>query len=317
MPIFLIKNIQFSKYHIYADDVQIYISFNPSNTCEAINKLNSDLSRIAAWSDSHSLVLNSEKTKYMILGTLNMIQKVEQLDFNIKIKDTKIDRVKEAKNLGVIFEENLRFEKYIGKIVSNCFYRLKTLYRIRKYLNENMRVRLCDTLVLSKLNYADIMYGPRLLNRTKNAIQRVQNACARFCWDIPARAHITPYLIKANILKMENRRRLHLASALFDIIITKAPVYLYHKLSWLSEFNTQYPTRASLHGLTIQRHHTAAFRGSFTYSATKCWNDLPPPIRNLKTINSFKVKFKKYLLNLQRQELITGFSCAGGRGETY
>ena len=48
----------------------------------------------------------------------------------------------------------------------------------------------------------------------------------------------------------------------------------------------------SAHKLDIPPHRTAAFRGSFKFAATKCWNDLPPPLR-LKTIRSFKQKIKR------------------------
>ncbi|CAG4934580.1 unnamed protein product [Colias eurytheme] len=40
-----------------------------------------------------------------------------------------------------------------------------------------------------------------------------------------------------------------------------------------------YQTRSAFQKLAIPRHHSAGFKGSFRYSATKCWNNLPPPPR--------------------------------------
>ncbi|CAG4971111.1 unnamed protein product [Colias eurytheme] len=288
--------IHHCQYHAYADDIQLYISFDPSQTLASTTKLNSDLDRISAWSRENSLVLNKEKTKYMILGTPNMVRRIECENPIVTVENSSIERVNEARNLGVVFDENLRFEKHVNTTIANCFYRLKLLYRIREHLNVEVRIRLCESLVLSKFNYADVMYGPRLLRRSKNAIQRVQNACARFCWDVPPRSHITPYLMEAGCLKMESRRRLHLASLLFGVVMTKAPKYLYDKLAWMGE-GSVYATRSSFCKLAIPRSVTAAFRGSFKYSATKCWNNLPPPILNSISLNSFKQKYKKYLLH--------------------
>lgn len=175
----LINQIKFCKYHLYADDVQLYFSFNPNETTGAILKINSDLTRISDWSEQNTLVLNADKTKYMLIGTPKQLKKIEHHSFQLNINGVLLDRVKEARNLGILFDEYLRFEKHVNTIVANCFYRLKLLYRIRNYINPQLRLRLCESLVLSKFNYADVMYGPRLLSRTKNAIQRVQNACAR------------------------------------------------------------------------------------------------------------------------------------------
>lgn len=292
----IVKTIKYSNYHLYADDIQLYISFDPSDTQIAVEKINSDLARIVNWSEQNTLVLNPDKTKYMLLGTAKQVNKIERENPVINVRGKKIERVSEARNLGVIFDENLRFEKYINNTIANCFYRLKLLYRIRPYLSTELRIKLCETLVLSKFNYADAVYGPRLLSRSKSAIQRVQNACARFCWSIPARAHITPYLVKENILNMENRRRLHFACMLFDVIMSKAPSYLYKKLSWMGEGSTLYRTRSYMCKLSIPRNYTAAFRGSFKYSATKCWNNLPPPLLDSLTTRGFKKKYKFVLL---------------------
>ncbi|GBP80643.1 hypothetical protein EVAR_58901_1 [Eumeta japonica] len=47
------------------------------------------------------------------------------------------------------------------------------------------------------------------------------------------------------------------------------------------------------------RHHTAAFRGRFKYAATKCWNNIPPPLKSLSIISSFKLQPKWNLMQIQ------------------
>lgn len=62
------------------------------------------------------------------------------------------------------------------------------LYVIRKYLSEDVRQSLIETLILSQFKYCDTVYGPRLYETTKNIYPARQNACARFCCTIPSRA---------------------------------------------------------------------------------------------------------------------------------
>ncbi|XP_045447535.1 uncharacterized protein LOC123655825 [Melitaea cinxia] len=277
----VIKSIRNCRYHIYADDIQIYLSFKPHELEKSLELINSDLERIFDWSKSNALVLNPNKTKYIVLGTRHQVQLVKSKAPSLEINGSRIEGVCEVRNLGLLLDENMRFESHVSNIVRTCFYRLKVLYRIRDSLDEKLRIALCETLVLSKFNYIDVVIGPRLLERTKKSIQRVQNACARYCFYIPRRDHVTSYLNQASILKMKNRRRLHLATMLFGVIKHGVPTYLVDKLEWRRNVNTAHCTRSSQYALSLPMHRTAAFRGSFKYAATKCWNNLPPPLHFL------------------------------------
>lgn len=172
---------------------------------------------------------------------------------------------------------------------------------MRPYLSIDLRIQLVESIVLSKLNYADVVIGPRLLSRTQRLVQRVQNACARFCFDVPFKAHVSPFLNKHFILKMKHRRKLHLACLMFGVMKYKSPSYLYEKLSWMSS-SRDCGSRQCSKQLVTQRHSSACFRGSFRYAASKCWNNIPPPIRNLLSLHYFKFKLKKFLFDHQKDQ---------------
>ncbi|XP_045447496.1 uncharacterized protein LOC123655785 [Melitaea cinxia] len=280
---------QKSSYHMYADDVQLYISFNVKDHKRAVKDLNDDLDRISVWSERNGLFLNPSKTKYMVFGAQKQIEKLPP-SLNIMLLGKPIDRVDEARNLGLLIDRHLRYEKHVAESVRNCFYRLRVLYKIRPFLSEELREQLVEALVLSKLNYGDMVYGPRLLARTGKLIQRVQNACARFCYSIPFRTHVTPFLNNRSVLKMRARRKYHLACLLFGVIKYRVPPYLYEKLSWLTA------RRQCSQQLSIHPHKTAAFKGTFRYAAAKVWNDLPPPIRDLNTVDTFRRCLKQFLV---------------------
>lgn len=196
-------------------------------------------------------------------------------------------------------DSELRFEKHVAAVVRNCFYRLKILYKIRKYISQDVRIRLVESLILSKLNYADVVYGPRLLARTSRLIQRVQNSCARFCFSIPPRSHVTPFLNKHSLLKMRSRRKVHLASFLFGVFKSGKPAYIYDKLGRFNEGRDHFRGVRKL--LSVPRHCSAAFRGSFKYAATRCWNNIPPPIRDCRSKHAFNQKLKQFILLKQRE----------------
>ena len=286
------------RFHLYADDLQVYTTFNHNETPDAVCRLNQDLNRIAEWSDRNGLVLNPLKSKFMVLGSRNQVNLIKNHNPQVKVGNNNIVLVNEARNLGVVMDERLKFHTHVIEVTKNCFYRLKILYRVRNYLSETLRIYLCETLILSKLNYADTIMGECLLSNTKRLIQRVQNACARFCFSIPSRAHVTPYLNNGNLLNMASRLSLHFACLLFGVVKTGTPEYLFDKIS----FSQRLVRTASR--LIVPQHKTSAFRGSFRYAATKCWNNIPPPVRNCTSFWSFKNMYRKHLECQQKSSSI-------------
>lgn len=295
----IVSVIKHCKFHCYADDIQLYISDIPKCTSDAVYKLNEDLGRVADWSLRNCLLLNPLKSKFMIIGTKLQVSKILESNPVINIHGQTVERVDEARNLGIMFDSNLRFESHVLNLVKNCMYRLKVLYRVRNQLSEKARVTLCESLVLSRLNYGDIVFGPRLLSKSQRLLQRVQNACCRFCFTVPPRSRISPFLNAAGMLNMESRRQLHMSSLIFNLMKFNEPDYLFKKLK-VSPFHDRYGTRSSRAPLAGHIHRSVAFRGSFRFQATKCWNDIPPPIRNLTVKSTFLNHLKLYL---QQQQL--------------
>jgi hypothetical protein len=65
----LSKVITNCKYHMYADDLQIYIDCYPAEVVDAIAKVNDDIKNISKWSTENYLRLNPRKTKSIIIGS--------------------------------------------------------------------------------------------------------------------------------------------------------------------------------------------------------------------------------------------------------
>jgi Reverse transcriptase (RNA-dependent DNA polymerase) len=64
----LLEVIMFSQAHLYADDVQIYVSGDLSDATRLIEKLNADVSNIWHWSQLNSLCLNPQKSQAIIIN---------------------------------------------------------------------------------------------------------------------------------------------------------------------------------------------------------------------------------------------------------
>lgn len=294
------QNLKHCMCHLYADDTQVYFPFKATDTTQAMEKINSDLKSISNWAEANSLVLNPLKSKFLIVGTKQQRAKVLEHRPKLMINNLEIPRTDKARNLGLIMDEDLRFESHINEKVRSAFYKLKVLYGLRKYLTKHVREILVDSLVLSPFIYCSAVYGPRLWVKTEKQIQKVQNACARFCYTIPKRAHVTPFLNKHNKLNMKHRRELHLACLIHKVVWSKCPPYLHSRFKWSKDGSSCYNTRRKLTNLLeIPAHKTKGFRGSFSYMSAKIWNNIPPPLRVKITTRTFKIKYRKLLLAKQ------------------
>ena len=90
-------------YHVYADDTQLYLSFNSSqqHANSAIATLELCINEIRQWMKSNFLKLNDEKTEFMLFGSHQQLSKIS-IDC-IHIDDSSIASASQAQNLGAIF----------------------------------------------------------------------------------------------------------------------------------------------------------------------------------------------------------------------
>jgi Reverse transcriptase (RNA-dependent DNA polymerase). len=92
----VIKSLVYCKYHMYADDTQLYYSFNPSEVVHANFKINNDLCNLASASKNHLLKINPKKSAALLFCGNNI--RANLLDrLMIKINDDNIEFKDSAK----------------------------------------------------------------------------------------------------------------------------------------------------------------------------------------------------------------------------
>jgi hypothetical protein len=64
----IVAQIDFCRFHMYANVVQLYLSDDPCNLDERILRMNADLNRMYIWSADNGLYLNPEKTQAIVIG---------------------------------------------------------------------------------------------------------------------------------------------------------------------------------------------------------------------------------------------------------
>lgn len=288
------QSLNMCNIHHYADDSQVYLSFPIQDVVYANELLNKELSSLSCISVAHRLKLNPSKSQVIVFGPKKS-RDAAKLSLNIKIGNNSINTVNQCKNLGLWFDENLRFTRHVNYLCQSSYLTLKQLYPHKNIMTSELKLNLCNALIISKISYCDSVYGPALLNMDSIRLQRIQNSCYRFAFGIRKyQSGISNIIQNSGNLKLDKLRKLHLLCITHKILGSSTPSYLFNKLRKLHRNSANFKTRHSLL-LEIPRHATAMYTRSFTYNASKEYNSLPSEFKNY-TIKNFKKKLKKFLL---------------------
>ncbi|KAI5755978.1 hypothetical protein M8J77_021154 [Diaphorina citri] len=162
--------IKHSQFELYADDIKLYKTIN---SLECSMGFQEDLNACQLWLLENKLKFHPSKCEIMTIT--NRKQNIIEQTYNIE--NTPIPRVNQKKDLGVIFQSNLKFDQHINNIVSKSNQILGFIQRNTKYFsNIDTMLLLYSAYIRSKLDYACNIWSPT----TKNMIKKIENVQAKF-----------------------------------------------------------------------------------------------------------------------------------------
>lgn len=132
-----------------------------------------------------------------------------------------------------------------------------------------------------------------LLKKDQQSLQKIQNSCLRFCYNLRKFDHISENFQQSKWLTLNERYKLHMACLIHKINENRCPTYLFHKLIRGADIHNC-PTRfRNLYN--VPKHHTVQFQKSFTYNATHIHNHLNSMFSSKPSIHYLRKHIKKYL----------------------
>ena len=279
----------------FADDNQLYLSFKPTSNwiaeSEAIHVWTQCISAVRTWMLKHKLKINDDKTEFLIIGGSQQLHKAQQN--SITVGNSTITSVSSARNLGVIFDENMSMKSHISSVCKKGFYQICRLKQIRKYFNKETTERLVHSFITSHIDYGNsLLFG--LPETTIHKLQRLQNAAARLILQRDRYASVTDMFKQLHWLPVKIRIKFKMALFVFKCLNGVGP-------SYLSELLVKKPITRNLRSsaddklLLIPRVRTESFgKQSFKYAAPSVWNSLPQQIRNSQSTDIFKKRLKTH-----------------------
>jgi hypothetical protein len=277
-------------YHLYADDTQLYVSFNATDSTQSLSLLSDTLDSLHKWLSRNYLSLNPSKTEFLLIGSPQQRSKLSISSFSFS--GVTVACSTSVRNLGVILDSDLSFKAHITQVSKSCHHHIRQLRSIRPILDHDSAVLLANSLVSTKIDFCNALYAG-LPNSTTHSLQLVQNSLARAVYSSSKFDHATPLLRKLHWLPIAQRISYKICLLTFKTLQHNFP-------SYLSELLVPYKSVRNLRSdsknlLVIPPVRSSTGRRSFSFFASTLWNSLPVTLRSSSTLSSFCSKLKTHL----------------------
>ena len=148
--------LETTKANLFADDTNLSCEgFSPY---EIEIKLNKDIENVHRWLTANKLSLNMKKTEFMIIGSRHHLTTIENSPV-LTLGGNNVKRVFQKKSLGMILDEQLKWDKHNDKqckIISNNIALLK---RARSFVSRDSLIKMYNAVVWPHFNYCSTIWN--------------------------------------------------------------------------------------------------------------------------------------------------------------
>lgn len=256
--------------------------------------MQTDLIKILKWCDENLMLINYNKCSYMLFERRSV--DYDNLDFEIKISNTVIERVKSVKYLGLIIDSKLNYQMHIDSLKHRLRSMSFAIRRSRFYIQEKTAWMMYFAFIHSKLIYVNPIWSCTSENRL-NQLQVLQNGVIKSIRKLP-RLHPTKLLYDDSILPLDVLKDFELVFCIFKL---KFNLLKCNRVFTLNQDIHHHATRMNndFHIKTISTTH--GYNNIF-HRGLLLFNSLPHTIKDELRISTFKTLLKKHLMNMYQNE---------------
>ena len=282
-------------HHSFADDLQLQMSVPPDRISELLHSMQSCISDVKAWATVNMLKLNDNKIELMLV-TSKRTKHLHSLPTYITIGNAQIPFKKFVKNLGFTYDCHFTMNAHFSNIARTCYFELRRLASIRRFLTSTATATLVSAFVLSRIDYCNsLLFGST--HDVTSHFQRLQNYAARVILRLPKSSSITRHLKSLHWLPVKVRSTYKIAWLCYHCHSSTAPSFVTGMLH-RKPLHTRNSRSSSCSMPLLNRPaHSMATLGdrSFTFASSSVWNSIPNDVRCAPSLSSFKSRLKTYL----------------------
>ena len=143
-------------HHSFDDDLQLQMSALPDRISELLHSMQSCISDVKAWATANMLKLNDNKTELMLV-TSKKTKHLHSLPTSITIGNAQIPFKQSVKNSGFTLDCHLTMNAHVSNIARKCYFELRRLASIRRFLTSTATATLVSAFALSRIDYIGLV----------------------------------------------------------------------------------------------------------------------------------------------------------------
>ena len=256
---------------------------------DTISIIETEFEKILNWLATNKLIINLKKTHIMLFTNKKRPNEVK-----LNVNGSIITEETESKFLGVIVDNKLSWQPHIKYISNKISKSLSVLRYLRYSFPKSILKTLYLSLVLPYLMYCNIIWGSAF-KTTLRPLFILQKKCLRTITKSKFLAHTLPLFSDNKLLNVFQLFDFNCAQVVYKILNTNQfPV-----------FKEKITHSAVTHGHNTRNHtliRTPFERlqkciNSFFINGIKVYNNVSQFVKNSRTLISFKVRMKNWLLH--------------------
>ena len=182
------------KFNLFADDSTITYSFNRHEVDDTSALINDELNLVYRWLCSNRIMINADKTKYIIFS-----YRMKIVVPPIKFGNHTLLQVENCKFLGLYLDEALNFESHVSHIARKMSKSIGILNKVKKIFPSEIMLTLYFSLIHPYIMYLlEFWYSaPAHISSRINILQKKS---IRIVYNLPFNAHTFFFFIYILIL---------------------------------------------------------------------------------------------------------------------
>ena len=264
---------------LFADDTTL--NFKYANTTDANTVCNAELGKFFAWTLANRLSISYNKT----FGIMHSYRSISPDSLNLSINNNSVQFFNEGLFLGVTLDNKLKYLSHITNICTKLSKAIGIIYKLRMLnVPKSVLKQVYYSIAYPYLNYNVTSYAGTYQTHL-DRILLLQKRLIRIMNYAPFLAHTDNLFFNSKILKINDIYNLNLG------------LYMYqHRDSGLYDRTHTYATRNRANLVPV-RARLRITENSVSTAGPNLWNNIPNDVRMAPSRDSFKIRYKKYLLS--------------------
>lgn len=258
---------------LFADDVKIYVTINDVNDkC----KLQNGLDALLNWSVEWQLNVCPSKCMVLHIGSCNS-------DLNYEMNGKPLPAVREIRDLGIIVDKDLKFNKHICTVVSKAHQRASLILRCFKSRDPSLLFKAFITYARPIVEYCSPVWNPHYVAN----INKIESVQRRFTKRLLGFKNL-PYFTRLDLVNAET---LEFRRLILDLTMVFKVLNEIVFVDGSSLFQLQAPVYCTRgHDMRIQKQfcRVNSRAHNFNCRVVSAWNSLPITVIKSPSVYAFK-----------------------------